>query len=284
MQGLGPRPKRCLFVIGTIVCLMINFIDYCKDGNKSREVVFHLRGSVPIVNPPLSSCQQCNCTELRRTLHIDVAENSGQYTINQATTLEALHHSRRVNDDLVSMQELQDNVVFSEENGLKYLDHISLSRYYLCKPSHRLLLPITTLSENRCSKRKFRDNKSPTVALVSFHGSGNTWVRHLVEQATGIFTGSIYCDSGLKVAFPGESIVSGNVIVTKTHRSDSMELPYDVKMFTGKMYYDKAIILVRNPYDALISEANRRWNSKHTINDHLGIAAETTFISKHTFA
>ena len=32
------------------------------------------------------------------------------------------------------------------------------------------------------------------TALVSFPGSGNTWVRYLLETASGIFTGSIYID------------------------------------------------------------------------------------------
>ena len=32
------------------------------------------------------------------------------------------------------------------------------------------------------------------TALASFPGSGNTWVRFLIESATGIFTGSRYKD------------------------------------------------------------------------------------------
>ncbi len=30
------------------------------------------------------------------------------------------------------------------------------------------------------------------VALASFPGSGNTWLRYLVQQATGVMTGSVY--------------------------------------------------------------------------------------------
>jgi len=33
------------------------------------------------------------------------------------------------------------------------------------------------------------------LALASFPGSGNTWTRHMIEQATGIYTGSSYPDS-----------------------------------------------------------------------------------------
>ena len=34
----------------------------------------------------------------------------------------------------------------------------------------------------------------PPIALASFPGSGNTWLRHMIEGATGIFTGSRYKD------------------------------------------------------------------------------------------
>ncbi len=57
-----------------------------------------------------------------------------------------------------------------------------------------------------------------TVLLMSYPGSGNTWVRGLLERATGICTGSVYCDSALKRGgFNGENIFSGTVLVTKSH-------------------------------------------------------------------
>ena len=37
----------------------------------------------------------------------------------------------------------------------------------------------------------------PLVALASFPGSGNTWVRYLIERATGFYTGSSYNDGDL---------------------------------------------------------------------------------------
>jgi hypothetical protein len=40
-------------------------------------------------------------------------------------------------------------------------------------------------------------NSLPPVALASFPGSGNTWVRGLIEAASGIYTGSIYKDANL---------------------------------------------------------------------------------------
>ena len=277
MQALGSRFKRYVLGAGISLCVLISFVDYCKDGNTPllkflhSEFVFDDFSSDGL--PTITPICNCNCTQL-----LSSSGNGQDY--HNAATFEAHPLPRQVNE-LVSMKVLKSNVDFSEEGGLSHLDHVSLSRYYLCKPSKVLLLPNNTLSRKQCNKRKFLDQTSPIVALVSFHGSGNTWVRHLIEQATGVFTGSIYCDPGLKVAFPGESVVSGNVIVTKTHRCDSVELPDDIQMFTGKRIYDKAILLVRNPYDALISEANRRWNSKHSVNDHLGVAAESAFVSKY---
>lgn len=35
------------------------------------------------------------------------------------------------------------------------------------------------------------------VALSSFPGAGNTWARHLIEHATGFYTGSYYFDGTL---------------------------------------------------------------------------------------
>lgn len=35
------------------------------------------------------------------------------------------------------------------------------------------------------------------VALASFPGAGNTWARHLIELATGFYTGSYYFDGSL---------------------------------------------------------------------------------------
>ena len=60
--------------------------------------------------------------------------------------------------------------------------------------------------------------KGPLTALASFPGSGNTWIRYLLQQATGIATGSVYNSSQfLKSCFPGEGVYNGSVIAIKTH-------------------------------------------------------------------
>ena len=57
-----------------------------------------------------------------------------------------------------------------------------------------------TLSEDKnCERLAFLPPQSPVkkAALVSYPGSGNTWIRHMLEQATGIYTGTVYGDRKL---------------------------------------------------------------------------------------
>ena len=186
-------------------------------------------------------------------------------------------------EELVPLRVLKKKLSQDPVKGLSYLDHASLSRYYRCRTSKKLLLSENASTDNTCTDLSFRNKETPIIALVSFHGSGNTWVRHLLEQSTGIYTGSIYCDRTLKSVFRGESVVSGNVVAVKTHHADSRELPIDTQLATRKRFYDKVILLVRDPFDALVSEANRRWNSEFSIDQHLGLADETAFISELNF-
>lgn len=284
MHGVGS--KRYL-QLGTVIilCAVISFVDYWNNG--SVPLLTLLSGGAMYTRPQISSnaghlrtdCE-CSCTEFQdNATYKDSTGGDQDLYEDEEPEVKPAGASHLI--EVYPMKTLKQNVKLDEEKGLQYLDHPSLSRYYSCKLSKlRFFPPNHTQIEKLCKERTFLKKQSPLVALISFHGSGNTWVRHLVEQATGIFTGSIYCDPGLKVAFPGEFVAGGNVIVIKTHQADTLELPEDIKQFTGKTYYDKAILIVRNPYDALVSEANRRWNSKRSVNDHLGVADETAFISK----
>ena len=66
---------------------------------------------------------------------------------------------------------------------------------------------------------------------------------------TGILTGSVYKDYALlKNGFPAESITNGSVIVVKTHEFGSDALSS----------FDRAILLVRDPFASILAEFNRR--------------------------
>ncbi|XP_026877177.2 WSC domain-containing protein 1 isoform X1 [Electrophorus electricus] len=120
----------------------------------------------------------------------------------------------------------------------------------------------TPVLESRCRERTFLPERSSSiVALSSFPGAGNTWLRHLIELTTGYYTGSYYFDGSLySKGFKGEKDYwrSGRTICVKTHESG----PREIGMF------DSAILLIRNPYRCLVAEFNRKCAG------HLGHASD----------
>lgn len=145
--------------------------------------------------------------------------------------------------------------------GTEYFDEHVRQLYLSCET---VIFRDPSSAYGKCrnfTSMRFIDG-SRIVALVSFPGSGSTWVRSALEQATGIYTGSIYCDNMLKSkGFVGEKVVSANVLAVKTHYP-SMELfpkiqdlhdPDKFKNITA------VILLVRNPLDSIVS----LWNWFH---------------------
>ncbi|KAM8834816.1 sialate:O-sulfotransferase 1 [Synchiropus picturatus] len=126
----------------------------------------------------------------------------------------------------------------------------------------------TPVLDSRCKERMFLPHRSSSlVALSSFPGAGNTWVRHLIELMTGYYTGSFYFDGTLyNRGFKGEKDYwkSGRSICVKTHESGQRE----IEMF------DSAILLIRNPYRSLMAEFNRKCAG------HLGHATDAQWKSK----
>ena len=114
------------------------------------------------------------------------------------------------------------------------------------------------MKENDCS---FVDgtHRLP-VALASTSGSGNTWIRGLLEKATGICTGFLYCDFAMRrEGFIGENIKSGSVLVVKTHTiAPKWYRSKQPQMAVNDPYYGSAIYILRNPYKSMIAEWNRR--------------------------
>ncbi|XP_046326452.2 WSCD family member GA21586-like [Haliotis rufescens] len=135
------------------------------------------------------------------------------------------------------------------------VEHILTMNVYLRKPM--LFSPLFRVynqsgSEPHCPSVRLSTRVLPQIALASYPGSGNTWVRHLLQQMTGIATGSIYNDEQLRHnGFPGESLSNGSVVAVKTHNH-----------YAGKDYA-RAILLIRNPYESMLS-LFKLANSNHT--------------------
>ena len=109
-------------------------------------------------------------------------------------------------------------------------------------------------NDSSCSFMDRSQGRLP-VALASTPGSGNTWVRDLLERASGICTGYFICDYMLRArGFIGENIKSGSVLVVKTHDLK----PHWHQAVKTSGGFGSAIYILRNPHNSAIAEWHRR--------------------------
>ena len=131
--------------------------------------------------------------------------------------------------------------------------------------------PISQYHEPRKSVCVFvNGTRSYPMGLASYPGSGNTWVRGLIQRTTGLCIGAIYCDVTLRQnGYPGESIRSAVTFMVKTHQTDPRwaGVRYDAnasfeyfKKLEHVPVYSGGVFILRNPFHALVSEYKRtRW-------------------------
>jgi len=108
--------------------------------------------------------------------------------------------------------------------------------------------------------------------LYTFPGSGNTWSRLLIEYATGIYTGSVYNDGSLLKALPGEFTCNWEVSVIKAHPHTHPAMGLINGNFVsddnkcqrgGVPRFERAVLLLRDPFDSIWSEFQRRVSQSH---------------------
>ncbi len=129
--------------------------------------------------------------------------------------------------------------------------------------------------------------------LYTFPGSGNTWGRLLIEYATGVYTGSVYNDPKLLGPLPGEFTCNWKVSAVKVHPHThpfrelnryvvAFSLPHSLYSLTHSLAHSgdfksdnlkckkgnvhkfkRAILLIRNPFDSIWSEYQRRVTQSH---------------------
>nr|XP_039269003.1 WSC domain-containing protein 1-like isoform X2 [Styela clava] len=119
-------------------------------------------------------------------------------------------------------------------------------------PGYSTIYRTLHINEECYFEKTYASNKHvPYVGILSFPGSGNTWFRHLLEMATGIYTGSVYDEAELfSYGFYGEilEMTSNDILGVKDH----------VIHKRNKKMYNKQILIIRNPYDAFMAEFNRK--------------------------
>ena len=165
------------------------------------------------------------------------------------------------------------------------LEHLSPAERVAVNRCKRSVMKLTSaqIENGRCNFLSDGDRRA--VALASPEGSGNTWLRGLLEKATGICTGFCCCDTEMRIrGFVGEGIVSGKVLVVKTHIVFPQWIG-QAKKVKWEGSYDSAIFLIRNPAKALIAEWSRimtnrlkRFGKRNaTNNTHVNVISRDLF-------
>ena len=115
--------------------------------------------------------------------------------------------------------ESRSNPECQDQLCTKHLSAIDSKFFNACQKKVQLQNISSTSLELGCCHFMNGEGRAP-VALASLPGSGNTWIRGLLEQATEICSGSAHsCDVELRVGgFSGEAVRSSSVLVVKTHK------------------------------------------------------------------
>lgn len=159
---------------------------------------------------------------------------------------------RRV--EILERSLVENDPCATDEACKVYLQPRDRHFYSLCMDKVKAFSKDLPPMDNGC--HFINGTKRKPVALVSFPGSGNTWVRQMLEKVTGICTGSDICDMSLRYkGFTGEYVRSGAVLVVKTHSKSPKQ--DELEKYFLRSNYGSAIVIVRNPMDALVSDYNR---------------------------
>ena len=121
----------------------------------------------------------------------------------------------------------------------------------------------------KCGQKSF-GTKFPPTLIHSFMGAGNTWLRHLIETATGFYTGSAFKDKnlyngGFKGEYKDPKSAYNTVIGIKTHNpADAVGEKQAFDLIRNSKEISKCVILVRNPFNTFLAEFNRMSTKSHS--------------------
>jgi hypothetical protein len=131
--------------------------------------------------------------------------------------------------------------------------------------------------------------------LISFPGMSNSWIRKLIEMATGVYTGSLgeldgSVDPALSELFVGEkycgrrfSVINcgtPNVIHSNTKYTIGLDIkPHRTKCRQGVVHeFRRSVLFVRNPYDAIVEA----YLSETEVTDSVAMDDSWTHFAKDT--
>ena len=144
----------------------------------------------------------------------------------------------------------------SDDSKDHYLSCLQLFSKRMCRSAKTFTQPLADRACHSQEEMRFlrEDELRGVYLLQSYPGSGNTWVRHLIEELTGVFTGSVYCDQLLIASgMWGEGMDTQYVSVVKDH------------MPSYRLKRSAIIGIVRNPYHAIMSFIAYYSTHAHTV-------------------
>ena len=166
----------------------------------------------------------------------------------------------------------------------EFLTGVEKEHFNFCIKKTWLVKKHPEMKQSTCSFINGTD-RAP-IALASYPGSGNTWVRGLLQEVTGLCTGAVYCDVTLrKNGYPGESIRSGAALVVKTHLPDPRWTGVHYNKSSPVIFFHRVkdipvfssgIFILRNPFDAFVAEYQRFLRSDE-LDMHVSVAGMERF-------
>ena len=168
---------------------------------------------------------------------------------SHGTTINIIHSNlsplQSINNLLTTSRirhQLKQDVATTKCSDVACTDVLSASEKSAYNTCSRNALHRGPLEREKCSFMN-GTNRHP-IGLASFPGSGNTWVRGLLQKVTGYCTGSLYCDRDLRRhGFAGESITGPSVLVTKTHKPNPR-----TSLSVTNSSFSKVIFIIRDPF------------------------------------
>ena len=239
----------CITVYGTL-CLLtlffvynIDFLDH--DVVREHRLFFNKHQNWSIVSSITQPTTETILLRQQPAITISQFKKDANKYLHQRPFLKYMNNlSHHQVDDIIKQVKVKNLSSDNAKRQFIYCAIFSLVRRRDA-PADHVVLPKNL---QKCKEMSFQKSGMP-VALVSYPGSGNSWARVLLEEATGIYTGSVYCDKHyLFSGMIGEGISTENVIAIKLHSS----------VEETAQYSKKVIYIIRNPLKAIVSEYTRQ--------------------------
>ncbi len=272
--------KRASRFASFIILLIILWLIYCLSLRTSKGTPNLRELPPPVVRSEVIKVPDTSDPEsLRQKLHLEQPSFikellSNTSSFNNLDTARGRELLSRIKTDC-RYRTCSDLLTPADRRHFKYCIHKTWK------------VPLGKFKEPLQSKCVFiNGSNSFPVGLASYPGSGNTWVRGLLQRVTGLCIGAIYCDTTLrKNGYPGESLRSGTTFMVKSHQIDprwqGVEYPpnapftyftklEDVPVFSG------GVFILRNPFRAMVAEYKRQvWEGE--ADNHVRSLGKTYF-------